>query len=328
MNEKSIAVLDNYDFDVTRTSRARGAILCDTNKGPMLLKECSETLGRIVFEESILNYIAEFSLEADCIVRNKENELISNDIDGNKYIVKKWFIGRECDVSKKEDISKGAAQLARLHNVICKVPFGREGLHKDLTDVNLVEVYEKHNRELKRIRTFMRNIGRKTEFELNVLNCYEKFHDRAVDATNRLRESNYDKMLQDSVNDYDIVHGNYNYHNIVLGEHGIAVTNFDRACINIQITDLYTYLRKVMEKRDWDITIGDKIINEYSAIRPISKEEFDVLYIMLLYPEKFWKIVNNYFNTNKAWVSSRNMEKLNLICCQNERKEEFLQKIF
>lgn len=40
----------------------------------------------------------------DSIILNKEDEYISRTEDGSRYIVKRWFSGRECDVRRTADI--------------------------------------------------------------------------------------------------------------------------------------------------------------------------------------------------------------------------------
>ena len=47
----------------------------------------------------------------------------------------------------------------------------------------------------------------------------------------------------------------------------------------------------------------------------------------LAYPEKFRKIVNYYYNSGKAWIPGKNMEKLALLQEQEQQKQEFLAKI-
>ena len=56
------------------------------------------------------------------------------------------------------------------------------------------------------------------------------------------------------------------------------------------------------------------MLNAYSAILPLTQEEMAYLKVRLIYPEKFWKIANSYYNTNKAWVAVKNIEKLQ-VCC-------------
>ncbi len=159
--------------------------------------------------------------------------------------------------------------------------------------------------------------------------------------------------MKEAVDHKYICHGNYTYHNIIMintaqigysnwkpaynsdyvtaaafknkGSSNMATTNFDKACVGVQITDLYLFIRKVMEKNDWDVDLGSMIINTYTDILPVDKDELKLLYVLLLYPEKFWKITNFYYNGKKSWVPQRNIQKLIGIQEQMERKKKFME---
>ncbi len=51
------------------------------------------------------------------------------------------------------------------------------------------------------------------------------------------------------------------------------------------------------------------------------------LYYRFAYPEKFWKIVNFYYNSGKAWIPGRNREKLENLLRQEEEKKAFLDSV-
>ena len=53
----------------------------------------------------------------------------------------------------------------------------------------------------------------------------------------------------------------------------------------------------------------------------------ELLRIMLSYPEKFWKVTNKYYNSNKAWISDKNMEKLKMVKEQADVKQKFVDTI-
>ena len=44
-------------------------------------------------------------------------------------------------------------------------------------------------------------------------------------------------------------------------------------------------------------------------------------------PEKFWKIINQYINSNKSWIPDKNVDKLRKVIEQNERRRELIDKI-
>lgn len=43
--------------------------------------------------------------------------------------------------------------------------------------------------------------------------------------------------------------------------------------VGIQINDLYHFIRKTMEKNDWDISLGNKMIETYKKYCDISEGE-------------------------------------------------------
>ena len=122
-----------------------------------------------------------------------------------------------------------------------------------------------------------------------------------------------------------MLHGDYNYHNVMILPENEVITNFERMRIGIQVDDLYYLLRKVMEKNNWNTGLGMDLICAYDRVRRLTAVELNYLYLYMAYPEKFWKIANRYYNTHKAWVSGRNIEKLEKFIRQEDERERFLE---
>ena len=196
--------------------------------------------------------------------------------------------------------------------------------------MHLKEEYLRHNRELKKVRKFARGIAPKGEFEFAFLKYFDQMYQWADVAIRELEASGYEELYQESIESGCMTHGEYNYHNVLILRQGghVAVTGFEKFKRDVQVEDLYYFLRKVMEKNGWKIRLGDNMMNAYSAIRPLEKEELEYLKIRLIYPEKFWKVVSTYYHSNKAWVPVKNVEKLTMAIRQNEEKKRFLEEIF
>ena len=60
---------------------------------------------------------------------------------------------------------------------------------------------------------------------------------------------------------------------------------------------------RVLEKQNYDARLGRKMLKTYSEVRPLRDEELEYLGIRLLYPEKFWKLANYYYNTCLLYTS-------------------------
>lgn len=358
MEDRYQEVLKKYPLKVYNIYRARGAHLLETDNGLKLFKCFEGSRNRALFEHNVKEHLYMHGYyNTDLYVKTLENDIIAEDQSGCRYIIKNWFMGEECNLKELSQIEKASANLARLHSILRGVELTKEQIEYNVTD-NLPETFEKRNRELKRVKSYIRDKRQKNEFEVIYLNFYNEFYDQGVEAIKKLSNSDYKQIAEDSVSQKIVCHGNYTYHNIIMLKNkyetlsrsytssgwvsrpsvsaadvssewneAIATTNFEKSHIGLQITDLYHFIRKVMEKNDWDILYGSNIIEAYDRIQPISKRELKILYVLLLYPEKFWKITNFYYNGKKVWVSGRNIQKLSSIGDQNPKKEIFLKRL-
>jgi len=357
VEDRSQEALKKYRLKIYNIYRARGAFLLETDCGLKLYKCFEGSRNRALFENKVKDHLLQHGYSnTDLFVKTTDDDIFSDDSAGCQYIMKNWYWGEECNLKELLQIEAASSNLARLHCILKDVDFTREQLEHNISP-DLTETFDKRNRELKRVKAYIREKRQKNEFELSYLNYYDAFYEQGLLAADRLLSSSYQSLLAEAVKQRSVCHGNYTYHNIImlkskadaisktyvppgwinkqplsvaeLGGSGgmIATTNFEKSYIGLQIGDLYQFVRKVMEKNDWDILYGSNIIEAYDRVKPISKAELNVLYLLLLYPEKFWKITNFYYNGKKSWVSGRNTQKLNMIGEQNAKKEMFLRRL-
>lgn len=329
MRDNELTILDQYDIDVKNTRKVRDAVLCESGQGLFLIKELKFSERRLRVLERLCEYLRERECEnIDWILKTKENELFCVAEDGSRYFLKRWFSGRECDIHREKDVLDAVANLTKIHLALR----GFEGDESEgltvMASEDLRQEYFRHNREMKKVRTFMRDKVDKGDFELVFLKHFDSMYNTAKLALESLEQSNYEDLLTDCRNKNQLVHGDYNYHNILMTYRGIATTNFEHIQNDIQITDLYYFLRKVMEKNHWDIGLGDKILNCYQKNIPFQEGELEYIAICLAYPEKFWKAANSYYRSRKVWIPAKNLEKLELVIKQTEEKKEFLETLF
>jgi len=96
VSDRSTIVLEKYEIEVLRTWKGRGAVLCETEQGILILKEYTGHREKAAFQDALLHMIRENGFDqVEMIVRNKENELLTQDQDGTLYILKTYEDGRE-----------------------------------------------------------------------------------------------------------------------------------------------------------------------------------------------------------------------------------------
>lgn len=329
VNDRAVELLEQYDIEVLRTRKGRGAIVCDTENGSYILKEYAGGEERLRLQNELLGVIAANGrIRTEQIIPTKEGALSVRDGDQTAYILKTWQDGRECNVNDRSECIQAVRILAELHHCMV-LPAEATG---DFPVFRPEKEYEKHNREIRKVRKYLKQKGQKQRFEMNLLNACDYFLEQAVGVTQEwlaYRES-FDKKAADTQSDVRVLmcHGDYQYHNILMGAQGWFIVNFERCLPDDPIRDLYLLMRKLSEKGNWAVTTGQELLRSYERVRQISAESQIDLYYRLSYPEKFWKIVNFYYNSRKSWIPGKNEEKLEKLIVQEKEKQRFLDIVF
>lgn len=329
MNDRAVSLLEQYDIELQNNKRARGAILCETDRGTLIFKEYNGNQEKLSMQNRLLSSIeAAGRVWAERILPNKEGTLFVQDMDGVRYILKTYREGRECNIADRQECLEAVRLLAKLHEST-RV----ERLPGDLFQAfSPTQEYEKRNRELKRVRKYLKQRSQKTSFEINLLQCFDAFYEQALEVTEGWRsyEAEYQQCIDCGTDSpyYICCHGDYQYHNILFDGREWFMINFEKWVVDNPIRDLFLLLRKLLEKNKWSLELGRELILAYEKEQPISSISRIDLYYRLSYPEKFWKIVNFYYNSGKAWIPEKNQEKLDKLLNQEQEKKHFLEEAF
>ena len=185
--EKGLA---NYELTVKRRYRHRGGWLLDTAQGPKLLREYDRIRGHFAFENKIKEVLSMRGFErTDQVVKNKEDSYVTELDTGEKVVIYQWFSGEECDLRLSSDLALAGENLACLHHALEEVCIFEE--NDSLREMNLLGKIGKHTLELKRIHSYMKKKRQRTEFEIQAICCFDRFYEKAVEATGRLEHCAY-----------------------------------------------------------------------------------------------------------------------------------------
>lgn len=327
MNERDLQVLEQYLFNVKGSRRTRGAFLLDTDEGKYVIREFLGSSYKLQREQELLEYLRKQGFSVDLMKADKEGQLATTYREYYHYVVKESLNGRECDIRSESELLKAASLLAGMHQKMRGIfPIEKEDKVRLLAP-HAVEEMKRHNRELRKIYAFIQKKNRKNEFEAAYLSCFSQIIKEAQEVEYRLQQSAYEDLRARAIQEGHLCHGEYMYHNILVDEGQMSVINFEKFTLDLQVNDLYLFLRKVLEKQNYDFLLGRSILKAYEDVCPLSKEEKEYLSIRLAYPEKFWKLANYYYNSNKAWIPGKHMEKLEKFLVQKEKRVSFSMQI-
>lgn len=322
-------IFEQFGVTAYRTVRARGGYICTTDKGMRLIREYQGNESGLFKQKYITDELERLGTASDSFVMTESGTLLAQDDEGKTFYMKKWVDGHECSVLNQEEILKGVRLLANVHNAFEKISMPAEAAENMQTGISLniphtkpaPEVFAKRIKELNSAKNYLKSKNKKNLFEEAVYSGIDRYMKKAKTAQQLYK----DKCTPEDIPD-GMCHGSYNYHNIIICGNNSMVVNYSKACIGKQINDLYDYLRKMMEKNDWNVSLGMKICDEYDKIRNMTEPEKRLLAVLILFPEKYWKIVNHYYNSNKSWFPDKDMEKLRKVIKQESQANFFGEK--
>lgn len=324
MNDRAVGVLEQYDVTVSRTFKGRGTIICETDLGMCVLKEYRGKSEKLELLNGLQEKIAD-SIKTDMLVRNREGGLSVKDADNSTYILKKQIDGRECSYKSDDDIQKAFSTMARLHLKMIETQAEYE-----MPIFFYGDEMEKHTKECRRVKNYLSKLRTKTDFERRLLMEYDYFLKKAEEVTSL--------VLLESKAEYEAYiksnglycHGDFQYHNVIYpkGSGNPGLINFEHFARDTGARDFYLLFRKISEKNNWSIKMAEEMLDAYQNRRRLTPIEWRSLRLRLAYPEKFWKIINFYYNSRKSWVSGRNYEKLESLINQERQKEKLIEKLF
>lgn len=316
-------VLDQYDIQVKDIFKSRDAFIVVTNQGLKALKPVVLHSERINFIYDLQLLLEKKGLHIDRINKTKDNTLFAT-FDDKKYILKNWVKGREVYLNDSQEVIEAIKVLGKIHNDGRVTDIKESYCQYDKT-ASLIEIFDKHTKELIRVRNRIRKLRRWSDFDIMYLNSFDYFFEQACRVFKKC-----DTIIMEAAKLYDenkvVVHGQYNHHNIILDRNRICIFNFEYATYNLPCTDLYHMMRKVLEKNDWEYCIGKSMFDEYNKINPLHTAEKKVINLLFEYPEKYWKISNYYANLNRAWKPKQTLVKLKKLNHQEAKRQAFIRR--
>jgi spore coat protein I len=319
--EREIA--ENYGLDVRNLFPYKNILVAATPYGRKALKRLPFSPERILFVHGAKEHLAGNDFERVdryiCTLSGEPYFIYS----GSCYCLTDYIEGRESNFDNDNDVRLAARVLAQLHKASkgyvapsgCKVQdeLGRLPLYfvKRLDDI------KKMRRQAKK---------GKGKFDELFLQYADYFVETAEDAIDELASSHYMELVEKTRDEGLFCHHDFTQHNIIMAGERATVTGFDYCCFELRVYDLANLIRRKMRKCDWDVSRSELIVNSYNSVEPINEDELCVMKIILRFPQKFWRVVNRYYNSRRSWSERSSVIRLQEVIDEVGPFEEFLRQ--
>lgn len=310
MSELQKEISQEFDLKVTNIIPFKDFFIIDSSVGKKILRKINFSPERIWFIHGAKEHLFRNNFcNIDRFICNKEGLPYLN-VDDTYYTINEFIQGRECDFDKKEDVIKASIALAQMHiSSRGYMPPEKCMVKDDLG--NLPAQFLKRLEEMKRIKRVAQK--EKGSLDYLILQYIEYFYNLGQDAVNLIIDSSYNDLVEKTRREKLFCHHDYTHSNIILNNNETHIINFSLCSFELKVYDIANLLRRKMRKCNWDIKEAKVIIDAYRSVEAITEEEFNVMKIMLQFPQKFWRVVNKYYNSRRCWrdrTFERNFEEV------------------
>jgi CotS family spore coat protein len=244
--------------------------------------------------------------------------------DNGCYTLVDFIDGRECNFDNDLDVKRAAVALAEMHKASrgylapagCKVQ----------DDLGKLPGY--FSKRLDDIRKMKKQGKRgKGRFDQLFLEYVDYFFDMGENAAQELNSSGYARLVEITREEGIFCHHDYTHHNIIMEDEKVSLVNFDYCCFELKIYDIANFIRRKMRKCEWDISKTELIIDSYNSVEPLSADEMAVMKIILKFPQKFWRVVNRYYNSRRSWSERSFVARLQEVIEEIGPHREFIKSL-
>lgn len=297
----------NYGLEVKNIAPYKDAYMVQTDKGRKILKKMQFSPERILFihgaKEHLINngFLGVDRYHVTC------KGFPCFIFDNSSYVLYDLLEGHECNFDDDKEVIRSAKILADMHSA-SRGYLPPEG-SKIQDDLGLLPVYfNKRLEDIKKLKKFAKK--GKSSFDHLFLEYSDYFISMGEDALTQLEGSNYARLVEEAREQRSFCHHDFTHHNILLSDNGFSLINFDYCCFELRVYDIANLIRRKMRKCNWDMDKAKMILEAYNRVEPLSADEMAVMKTILQFPQKFWRVVNRYYNSRRSWSEKSFVAKL------------------
>jgi len=315
-------VADKYGLDVKNIFLHRDMYIIDTPEGRKALKRIPFSEDRLMFVHGAKEHLASNGFgNVDRYVLTLEGRPYFN-FENGCYAMTDFIAGRESDFENDGDVEKASRALAELHRA-SRGYVPPDGC-RARDELGKLPAY--FSKRLEDIRKMKRQAQKKMgEFDRMLLECVDSYYEDGEAAISELAASNYDALVERTREERLFCHHDYAHRNIIIEGKKVHVINFDYCCYELKVYDLANLIRRKMRKCNWDIRKAENILDSYCSVEPLSRDEFVVLKAIILFPQKFWRVANRYYNTRRSWSERSFVERLKEVTAEMGYHKNFIR---
>jgi spore coat protein I len=143
-------------------------------------------------------------------------------------------------------------------------------------------------------------------------------------AQKELLCSEYPRLAKEAAAVGSFIHYDVAARNFIIRDKKAQLIDFDYCCCDLPLTDLMRLIKRSLKNGShYEVKIN-AILNGYQQYRRLTKAEGEVLYALLLFPQKYWRISHRYFYEYKKNDEDYYIKKMENAVTELEKEDCWL----
>lgn len=314
-----------FDLKVEDLIPLRSVYILITDKGKKILKKIENTED-MKFITAALDYIKDGYSDILTFVKAGDGNYYVRWKDGI-YCVMELIEGRECCCSNPLDVVIASKALAQYHKSSLGILKYLEGSNLEILKSNLGKFPNKFNEAKENLLDIKQRVGKygyKNTFDNLLLESIDEQIENINESIKRIEKSNYENLCRDESKTV-LCHNDLAHHNIILSEDRAYFIDFEYSLVDIRVHDICNFLMKSIKNYGYDFDKSIEIINAYDSVWKIEKDELEVLYAIMIFPNDYYNLVYNYYNKKKNWSYESFLSKFQNKLADEPDRKDFLK---
>ncbi len=317
-------VLQGFRIRPKRIVKEKSYYIISTDKGSRVIKKCMDTKGHLLFQNEIKEFLHRSGF------KNVDRFYLSTqstpffEYDENIYVMTDHFNFKESVFSDNEDFVKIIKTVSEFHKVSANIDFKNESYYGN---ENLTTTYKKQIIEIETIKKGIRQRGKLSDFDVLFLKNYDHYMELMKESLQLLEKTKLSVALAYSKNAKTISHNLLKEEHLLIDHDKVYITGFSQACIDYQIFDVCAIIQRYAKNLPLEHFGVYDILELYDKTNPIAKEDVEILYPILIYPNKFVKICKQYYAKKRSWTPSAIINRMSEVIDSKEKYENFVNGV-
>lgn len=309
-------VLSNYAIKVLSIKNEsykekKGVWWIQTPDGYKILKKVSNSEDTLNYILHTVSHLSKNGINLPVVVKTR-NQTEYTIVDQNCYVLSDAIEGKTPSYSSPAELSKIVTELARFH----KASTGFFPSLNSKPKLHLGTWVEDYKDQIEDMNSFYKNdvfIKENSNIGNLIKAEFPTFYARAQTAINGLNGPEYKEWVEEKFNSGCLCHQDFAAGNLILAPSGkLFVLDTDSITIDIPARDIRKLLNKIMKKSGrWDMNLTKTIINYYQAENPLTRSQWKVVKMDLLFPHLFMGAMNKYcYKRDKEWNTEKYFQRI------------------